>query len=54
VNILSLDFDSGVSDVNISNRLWFMIKNASDQLKSDGADIHHSDNRKILSQAMYY
>ena len=28
MNILSLDFDSGVSDVNIHNRLHFMIRNA--------------------------
>ncbi len=33
MNILSLDFDSGVSDVNIYNRLHFMIKNAQEQLQ---------------------
>ncbi len=33
MNILSLDFDSGVSDVNIYNRLHFMIRNAQEQLQ---------------------
>lgn len=32
MNILSLDFDSGISDVNIYNRLYFMVKNARDQI----------------------
>jgi predicted nucleotide-binding protein (sugar kinase/HSP70/actin superfamily) len=33
MNLLFLDFDSGVSDVNIHNRLHFMIKNAKEHLK---------------------
>ena len=32
MNLLFLDFDSGVSEVNILNRLFFMIKNASESL----------------------
>ena len=28
MNLLFLDFDSGVSDVNVHNRLHFMVKNA--------------------------
>ena len=32
MNLLFLDFDSGVSDVNVHNRLHFMIKNAHSQL----------------------
>ena len=31
MNLLFLDFDSGVSDVNVHNRLHFMIKNAKEQ-----------------------
>jgi predicted nucleotide-binding protein (sugar kinase/HSP70/actin superfamily) len=34
MNLLFLDFDSGVSDVNVHNRLHFMIKNAIEQLES--------------------
>jgi predicted nucleotide-binding protein (sugar kinase/HSP70/actin superfamily) len=30
MNLLFLDFDSGVSDVNVHNRLHFMIKNAQE------------------------
>lgn len=33
MNLLFLDFDSGVSDVNVHNRLHFMIKNAKEQIK---------------------
>lgn len=33
MNLLFLDFDSGVSEVNILNRLFFMIKNASEMLE---------------------
>ncbi|MDR2475761.1 MAG: acyl-CoA dehydratase activase-related protein, partial [Bacteroidales bacterium] len=33
MNLLFLDFDSGVSEVNILNRLFFMIKNAQEQMK---------------------
>jgi predicted CoA-substrate-specific enzyme activase len=43
MNILSLDFDSGVSDVNIYNRLHFMIRSALN--KKPGPARH----RKILS-----
>lgn len=32
MNLLFLDFDSGVSDVNVHNRLHFMIKNAKENL----------------------
>ncbi|MCD7973175.1 MAG: hypothetical protein LUG18_11020 [Candidatus Azobacteroides sp.] len=31
MNLLFLDFDSGVSEVNVLNRLFFMIRNASEQ-----------------------
>ncbi len=33
MNLLFLDFDSGVSEVNVLNRLFFMIKNASEKVK---------------------
>jgi len=33
MNILFLDFDSGTSDVNILNRLHFMVKNVNEQKK---------------------
>jgi predicted nucleotide-binding protein (sugar kinase/HSP70/actin superfamily) len=33
MNLLFLDFDSGVSDVNVHNRLHFMLKNARKQIK---------------------
>lgn len=32
MNLLFLDFDSGVSDVNVHNRLHFLIKNAKEQV----------------------
>jgi predicted nucleotide-binding protein (sugar kinase/HSP70/actin superfamily) len=35
MNLLFLDFDSGVSEVNILNRLFFMIKNATENMKQE-------------------
>lgn len=35
MNLLFLDFDSGVSEVNILNRLFFMIKNASESIMQE-------------------
>lgn len=32
MNILSLDFDSGVSDVNITNRMLLFINNLKNQM----------------------
>jgi predicted nucleotide-binding protein (sugar kinase/HSP70/actin superfamily) len=34
MNLLFLDFDSGVSDVNVHNRLHFMLKNAREHINS--------------------
>jgi len=35
MNILSLDFDSGMSEANIYNRLHFMVKNAMNDIDND-------------------
>jgi len=53
LNLLSLNMDPGTSEVNILNRLHFMVMAAREEMKDKSEAINHSINRQPLAEPYF-